>query len=250
MLLIGARIAQYRKQANMNQEEFASQIGVSRQAVSKWETDKAYPDLDKLVDIAQVFHISIDELINGKDVSESDETESEQQTEPGKSEEKTDFIDNGNDGRHKSPRLLVCAILVFLLFLFCATVFCTVLFRHSWEQNEDFVQNARVERVYRQYTKADISFFAADSRKVQKTVWLDMDGIRDGDYIECYTDDAQEKINIEYFMSTLIVPGAFTVGFLIIFVLLLLEMHVIKRGKNRRTIAEKEHQDESEGIDE
>lgn len=49
MLLIGAKIQEYRKNAGFSQEEFAAKIGVTRQAVSKWELDKAYPDLDKLV---------------------------------------------------------------------------------------------------------------------------------------------------------------------------------------------------------
>lgn len=48
MLLIGSRIQEYRKKAGLNQEEFAEKMGVSRQAVSKWERDKAYPDLDGL----------------------------------------------------------------------------------------------------------------------------------------------------------------------------------------------------------
>ena len=51
MVQIGSRILEYRKKMNMSQEEFANKIGVSRQAESKWELDKAYPDLDKLVDI-------------------------------------------------------------------------------------------------------------------------------------------------------------------------------------------------------
>lgn len=49
MLYIGSRIQEYRKKAELSQEEFADKIGVSRQAVSKWERDKAYPDLDRLV---------------------------------------------------------------------------------------------------------------------------------------------------------------------------------------------------------
>lgn len=39
MLLIGTRIQEYRKMAGLNQEEFAEKIGVSRQAVSKWERE-------------------------------------------------------------------------------------------------------------------------------------------------------------------------------------------------------------------
>ena len=70
MVLIGSRILEYRKKLNMSQEEFANKIGVSRQAVSKWELDKAYPDLDKLVDICEMFGLSLDELVNGVEQDE------------------------------------------------------------------------------------------------------------------------------------------------------------------------------------
>lgn len=41
MLLIGAKMQEYRKKQGLSQEEFAARVGVTRQAVSKWETDKA-----------------------------------------------------------------------------------------------------------------------------------------------------------------------------------------------------------------
>ena len=71
MLQIGARLLEYRKNAGLSQEEFAEKIGVSRQAVSKWELDKAYPDLDRLVCICGILNVRIDELIYGKQESEN-----------------------------------------------------------------------------------------------------------------------------------------------------------------------------------
>ena len=61
MLYIGSRIQEYRKKAELSQEEFADKIGVSRQAVSKWERDKAYPDLDRLVCICEILDVQMDE---------------------------------------------------------------------------------------------------------------------------------------------------------------------------------------------
>lgn len=66
MLLIGSRIQEYRKKAGLNQEEFAEKMGVSRQAVSKWERDKAYPDLDRFVCICEILDVQVGELIYGK----------------------------------------------------------------------------------------------------------------------------------------------------------------------------------------
>ena len=81
MVQIGSRILEYRKKMNMSQEEFANKIGVSRQAVSKWELDKAYPDLDKLVDICGMFGLSLDELVNGVEHDEKPGMEAEQRVE-------------------------------------------------------------------------------------------------------------------------------------------------------------------------
>lgn len=72
MLLIGTRIQEYRKMAGLNQEEFAEKIGVSRQAVSKWERDKAYPDLDRLVCICEILNAPVEELLYGNREAEQD----------------------------------------------------------------------------------------------------------------------------------------------------------------------------------
>lgn len=63
---IGKNIAELRKTAGITQEELASQIGVSAQAVSKWETEVSMPDIMLMPVIAGVFGITIDELYGGK----------------------------------------------------------------------------------------------------------------------------------------------------------------------------------------
>ena len=60
------RLLQYRKQHNLSQEELAEKIGVSRQAVSKWERSEASPDTDNLISLAEVYGVSLDELLKGK----------------------------------------------------------------------------------------------------------------------------------------------------------------------------------------
>lgn len=57
------KLQKYRKQNGMSQENLAEAIGVSRQAVSKWESGLSYPELDKLVKISELFHISLDQLV-------------------------------------------------------------------------------------------------------------------------------------------------------------------------------------------
>ncbi len=63
---IGKNITAFRKDAGMTQEELAGQIGVSAQAVSKWETGVSMPDILLLPVIADVFGITVDEIYTGK----------------------------------------------------------------------------------------------------------------------------------------------------------------------------------------
>ena len=63
---IGARIAKYRKAKGLTQEELANKLGVSSQAVSKWENDASCPDISLLPQLCQVLGVSTDELLTGK----------------------------------------------------------------------------------------------------------------------------------------------------------------------------------------
>lgn len=53
-----------RKENNLSQEQLAEKLGISRQAVSKWESGQSYPEMDKVVQICQLFDVNMDELIN------------------------------------------------------------------------------------------------------------------------------------------------------------------------------------------
>jgi len=60
---IGKDIARRRKAQGLSQEELANQLGVTRQAVSKWESGAALPSVDNMVELARVFDASVDELL-------------------------------------------------------------------------------------------------------------------------------------------------------------------------------------------
>lgn len=53
-----------RKDNNLSQEQLAEKLGVSRQSVSKWESNQAYPEMDKVLQICQMFNLNIDDLLN------------------------------------------------------------------------------------------------------------------------------------------------------------------------------------------
>ena len=65
-MTIGEKITRLRVAANMSQEQLAERISVSRQSVSKWEMDQALPQIDKVLQLCEIFNISTDELLIDK----------------------------------------------------------------------------------------------------------------------------------------------------------------------------------------
>ena len=62
---IGHRIKSYRTQLGMSQDALAERVYVSRQAISSWENDKTYPDVQSLLILSEVFGATIDDLVKG-----------------------------------------------------------------------------------------------------------------------------------------------------------------------------------------
>ena len=58
-----------RKEHNLSQEQLAEKLGVSRQSVSKWESNQAYPEMDKVLQLCKMFNLNIDDLLN-QDINE------------------------------------------------------------------------------------------------------------------------------------------------------------------------------------
>lgn len=63
---LGERLFELRKAKNLSQEEVADKLNVTRQSVSKWETNQSTPDLDKIVPLCELFEITTEELLTGK----------------------------------------------------------------------------------------------------------------------------------------------------------------------------------------
>ena len=82
------RLYELRKKHGLSQEELAEKLGVSRQAVSKWERSEASPDTDNLIALAKIYGLSLDELIFGEKKSEEN---SEPTSNDKKAENKVDI---------------------------------------------------------------------------------------------------------------------------------------------------------------
>lgn len=70
-MTLGEKLAACRKQNNYTQEQLAELLGVSRQAVSKWESDLAYPETEKLIRLSELYDCSLDYLIKDKQPEEA-----------------------------------------------------------------------------------------------------------------------------------------------------------------------------------
>lgn len=66
-MMLQTRLFELRRQAGLSQEELASVVGVSRQAVQKWESGASRPDIDRLILLADYFGVTLDDLVRGID---------------------------------------------------------------------------------------------------------------------------------------------------------------------------------------
>lgn len=76
-LIMAERFAQLRKKAGLSQEELAEKLGISRQAVSKWERAESSPDTDNLIALSKLYGLSLDELLLLNQPEKKEESEAE-----------------------------------------------------------------------------------------------------------------------------------------------------------------------------
>lgn len=114
-MTLGSRIQSLRKEHNLSQGELADALNISRQSVSKWETDTATPDLDKLLKLSELFGVTLDELVKGTSPSPS-----EQQTisASAKVQPVPVTIKTGLETKQIAGIILLC--MAFLVILVCS----------------------------------------------------------------------------------------------------------------------------------
>lgn len=96
------RLYELRKKNNLSQEELAEKLGVSRQAVSKWERSEASPDTDNLIALAKIYGLSLDELIYGEKEEKKEEPAEEPEGDPkAEANEEEKLFINIEDGDDK-----------------------------------------------------------------------------------------------------------------------------------------------------
>ncbi len=221
--MIGERLAELRTKQNMTQEEFAEYMEVSRQAVSKWELDKSLPDVGKLLKMSELFQVSIDYLLKGTEVADcgteeitedmsgndlcvSDITDAEiQKIEEAKDEApKPDEEEQNKDRKKSKKRIVISLALTGVLLLAVLALLIGVLRSQVWNGADSSRELVKVNEIHVQYSLADVSACDADGNTVTKTVLLDTNGVRTGDYIYCYTNTTGDRILVNYTAWTIV----------------------------------------------
>lgn len=111
---IGEKLFELRKEKNLSQEEVAEKLNVTRQTVSKWETNQSTPDFDKIIPLCELFGIGAEELLTGKKPQEKQENILEEpQIEKGMTKE---------EARRKSAEVVSTSVFICVIAVALFTV--------------------------------------------------------------------------------------------------------------------------------
>lgn len=125
-MTLGEKISKQRKELNYTQEQLADILGVSRQSVSKWESDIAYPETDKLIELGKLFDCSMDYLLK-EEVTEKSGVQASGFTEKVEEISKKVMTDK-NKGTAKKVLKIVGIILAAVLAVDIISMIVAVLF--------------------------------------------------------------------------------------------------------------------------
>ena len=147
-------------------------------------------------------------------------------------------------GKGRLARLKILFCVMAAICVFCVIVVAVLFVRNEWISHSDKNGNVRVEKVYQQYTKADLAYLDDNGRKIMDTVWLDVPGIRDGDYIQLYTGADGDGLFLNYKTSTIVAASFVMLVFIILLILIGLEIRRMKKEDTLQIILEDKTADE------
>lgn len=135
---LGERLFKLRKSKNLTQDDVAEKLSVTRQTVSKWETNQSTPDFDKIVPLCDLYGISPNELLKGeKENGEEQNNENDNSFDfnkvnkhlfiRGKDDENNYENMTGNQIKEKSAKVVSGSILIFFIAIAYAGIGTTVL---------------------------------------------------------------------------------------------------------------------------
>ena len=126
-MTLGENIARLRTQRNWSQGDLADALDISRQSVSKWETDASVPELEKLLKLSELFGVTLDALVRGEDAPQTGPAAAEAQNAP------SSFAPQAVPARDKSRSIIGTVLLctgavIMLCLLLLGSLFSGLLF--------------------------------------------------------------------------------------------------------------------------
>ena len=126
-MTLGENIVRLRTQRNWSQGDLADALGISRQSISKWETDTSIPELEKLIKLSELFGVTLDALVRGEDAPQSEPAAAEAQNAP------SSFVPQAVPAREKSRSIIGTVLLctgavIMLCLLLLGSIFSGLLF--------------------------------------------------------------------------------------------------------------------------
>lgn len=117
---LGEKLFELRKAKNLTQDDVAEKLNVTRQTISKWETDQTTPDFDKILPLCELYGISPNELLTG---------EIQEQKVEDNENKKENIYENmtNNEIKQKSAQVVSSSILIFFIAIAYAGIATTVL---------------------------------------------------------------------------------------------------------------------------
>ena len=135
---LGERLFELRKVKNLTQDDVAEKLNVTRQTISKWETNQSTPDFDKIVPLCELYEITPNELLTGEKKEEQETTDKENSNEFNWNEAKKHLFTRGketqedyenmtkNQIKRKSAEVVSHSILIFFIAIAYAGIATTV----------------------------------------------------------------------------------------------------------------------------
>lgn len=241
---LGERLLMLRNESGLTQGELAERLAISRQSISKWEQNKALPDIEKLVILSDLYQVSLDYLIRGEEAKKISGAGGDGNNDKG--EEKngavqafsetgrksvSENMDRNRNTFAKQTILFVCMLLSAGFCLYMMFFTCRLLFRHTFTKTGKTQELVAVDRIYEQYTRAEVSGATPEGDFYQELVWLDIPGVREGDFVYSYSDaEKNGQLSFEYYSGTLLLPMIFTVVFLMFFIAFAAELRGFRKG--------------------
>ena len=148
---IGEFIRDKRKEKGLTQVELADKLGITNQAISKWERGKNCPDISLLKDLCEILDININELLSGKELVSVSKEDSEDIL-----VETVRTYTNIEKKKNKKLLILTCSLLIFYVFLVIAMYLTYNQLNKNDNLTWDTIENKRiVDKLYTALEKYD-----------------------------------------------------------------------------------------------